>query len=94
MSQRVKTSARGLVLPQSSSPENGHLRKKYPYPTTGKRNAQRLNQWKAKRNEAVVDTKVNVEAQTENRNTQRDETTQTDQQNSHDQVLHKPHRVI
>ena len=28
MSQRVKTSARGLVLPRSSSPENGHLRKK------------------------------------------------------------------
>jgi hypothetical protein len=27
MSQRVKMSARGLVLPQSSSPENGHLRK-------------------------------------------------------------------
>ena len=28
MSQRVKTSARGLVLPRSSSPKNGHLRKK------------------------------------------------------------------
>jgi hypothetical protein len=28
MSQRVKRSARGLVLPRSSSPENGHLRKK------------------------------------------------------------------
>ena len=27
MSQRVKTSVRGLVLPRSSSPENGHLRK-------------------------------------------------------------------
>jgi hypothetical protein len=27
MSQRVKTSARGLVLPRSSSPENGYLRK-------------------------------------------------------------------
>jgi hypothetical protein len=27
MSQRVKTSARGLVLPRSSSPENDHLRK-------------------------------------------------------------------
>jgi hypothetical protein len=27
MSQRVKTSACGLVLPRSSSPENGHLRK-------------------------------------------------------------------
>jgi hypothetical protein len=29
MSQRVKTSARGLVLPRSSSPENGHLRKNH-----------------------------------------------------------------
>ena len=29
MSQRVKTSARGLVLPRSSSPENGHLRKNF-----------------------------------------------------------------
>jgi hypothetical protein len=27
MSQRVKTSARGFVLPRSSSPENGHFRK-------------------------------------------------------------------
>ena len=27
MSQRVKTSARELVSPLSSSPENGHLRK-------------------------------------------------------------------
>jgi len=27
MSQRVKTSARELVLPRSSQPENGHLRK-------------------------------------------------------------------
>jgi len=27
MSQRVKTSARELVLPRSSSPENGYLRK-------------------------------------------------------------------
>jgi hypothetical protein len=27
MSQRVKTSARGLVLPRSSPPENGHLQK-------------------------------------------------------------------
>ena len=27
MSQRVKTSAHGLILPQSSPPENGHLQK-------------------------------------------------------------------
>jgi hypothetical protein len=34
MSQRVKTSARGPVLPRSSSPENGHLRKNYVSSTT------------------------------------------------------------
>ena len=39
-------------------------------------------------------TKVNAEAQTDNRNTQKDETTQTDQQNSHDQDQHKPPRVM
>jgi len=44
-------------------------KKKYLSPSTRKRNAQRINQWKAKRNEAVGDTKVNVEAQTENSNT-------------------------
>ena len=69
-------------------------KKKYLSPSTRKRNTQRLNQWKAKRNEAVVLTKVSAEAQTENHNTQTDETTQIDQQNSHDQVHHKPHRVI
>jgi hypothetical protein len=35
MSQRVKTSARGLVLPRSSSPENGHLRKNIGSPPSG-----------------------------------------------------------
>jgi hypothetical protein len=45
-----------------------------------KRNAQRINQWKAKRNEAVCDTKVNAQAQTENSNSLIDETTQIDQQ--------------
>jgi hypothetical protein len=58
-----------------------------------KRNAQRINQWKAKRNEAVGDTKVNAQAQTENSNSQIGETTQTDQQHSHDQVLHKPSTI-
>ena len=53
-------------------------KQKYLSTSTRKRNAQRINQWKAKRNEAVGDTKVNVEAQTENSNTQIDETTQTD----------------
>ena len=69
-------------------------KKKYISPSTRKQNTQRLNQWKAKRNETVVHTKVNAEAKRENRNTQIDETTQTDQQNSHDQVHHKPHRVM
>jgi len=39
-------------------------KKKYLSPSTRKRNAQRINQWKAKRNEAVGDTKVNAVAQT------------------------------
>ena len=65
---------------------NHLITKKYLPPSTRKRNAQRLNQWKAKRIEAVVYTKVNTEAQTENRNTQIDETTQTDQQSNHDQI--------
>ena len=55
-------------------------KKKYPSPSTRKRNAQRINQWKAKRNEAVSDTKVNAVAPTDNSNNQIDETTQTDQQ--------------
>ena len=42
MSQRVKTSARGLVLPRSSSPENGHLRKNFlAYPGSRVRQATR-----------------------------------------------------
>jgi len=48
-------------------------KKKYLSPSTRKRNAQRINQWKAKRNEAVGDTKVNAQAQTENSNSQIDE---------------------
>jgi len=59
-------------------------KKKYLSPSTRKRNTHRLNQWKAKRNEAVVYTRVNAEAQTENRTTLIDETTQTDQQHSHE----------
>ena len=68
-------------------------KKKYPSPSTRKRNAQRINQWKAKRNETVGDSKVNAQAQTENSNFHIDETTQTDQQHSHNQVLHKPPTV-
>ena len=59
-------------------------KKKYLSPSTRKRNTHHLNQWKAKRNEAVVYTRVNAEAQTENRTTLIDETTQTDQQHSHE----------
>jgi hypothetical protein len=43
-------------------------KKKYLSPSTRKRNAQRINQWKAKGNEAVGDTKVNSQTQTENSN--------------------------
>jgi hypothetical protein len=35
-------------------------KKKCLSPSTRKRNTQRINQWKAKRNEAVGDTKVNA----------------------------------
>ena len=55
-----------------------------------KRNAQRINQWKAKRNEAVGDNKIYAQTQTENSNSHIDETIQTDQLHSDDQVLHKP----
>jgi hypothetical protein len=64
--------------------------KKYISPSSRKRNAQRINQWKAKRDEAVGDNKLYTQAQTDNSNSRIDETTQTDQQHSHDQVLHKP----
>ena len=39
-------------------------------PSPSKRHAQRLNQWKAKRNQAVVNIKVHAEVQTDNLNTQ------------------------
>ena len=48
-------------------------KKKYLSPSTRKRNAQRINQWKAKRNEAVGDTKVNAQAQAGNSNSQIEE---------------------
>jgi hypothetical protein len=41
-------------------------KKKYISPSTRKRNTQRLNQWKAKRNGAVEDTRVNPQTKTEN----------------------------
>ena len=69
-------------------------KKKHRSPSTRKRNAQRLAQWKATRNQAVVNTNVQAETQIDNRNTQIDETTQTYQQNSHDLEHNTPPRVI
>jgi len=69
-------------------------KRKHPSASTRKRNA-RLNQLKAKkRNQAVFNIKVHAEAQTDNLNTQIDETTQTDQQSSHDLEHNTPPRVI
>ena len=69
-------------------------KKKHRSLSTRKRNAQRLTQWKAKRNQAVVNTKVQTETQTDDRNTQIDETTQSYRQNSHDLEHNTPPRVI
>jgi hypothetical protein len=44
------------------------------------RNTHCLNQWKAKRNQAVVDKKVHADAQIDNPYQQIDDTTQTDKQ--------------
>jgi hypothetical protein len=55
-------------------------KKKHLSPSTRKRNAQRLNQWKAKMNQAVVNIKVHAEAQIDN--TQIDDIAQTDQQST------------
>ena len=63
-------------------------------PSPSKRHAQRLNQWKAKRNQAVVNMKVHSEAQTDNLNSQIDDTTQTDKQISHDLDHNTPPRVL
>jgi hypothetical protein len=68
-------------------------KKKHIYPSTRKRNAQRLNQWKVKRNQAVVNIKVHAKAQTDNLNTQIYDTTQTDQQR-HDLDHNTPSRVL
>ena len=63
---------------------------KYLSPSTRKRNAKRINQWKAKRNEAVGDSKICAQTQTDDSNSITDETTQTEQLHSDDQALHKP----
>jgi hypothetical protein len=62
--------------------------------STRNRNAQRLTQRKATRNQDVVNTKVQTKTQTDDRNTQIDETTQSYQQNSHDLEHNTPPRVI
>ena len=49
-------------------------KKKHLSPFTRKRNAHCLNQWKAERNQAVVNIKVHAEAQTDNLNTQQSTT--------------------
>ena len=59
-------------------------------PSTRKRNAQRINQWKAKRNEAVGDSKICAQTQADDNNSVTDETTQTEQLHTDDQALHKP----
>ena len=52
--------------------------KKHLSPSTRKRNALRISQWKAKRYEAVVDTKTCVETQTDDKIPITDESTQTE----------------
>ena len=49
----------------SQTPEKKHLS-----PSTRKRNAPRLSQWKAKRNQAIVSLKVDAHAQTNNQSIQ------------------------
>jgi hypothetical protein len=65
-------------------------KKKHLSPSTRKRKAQRSNQWKAKRNEAVDDSKACAITQTYDSNSITDETTQTEQLHSDEQALHKP----
>jgi hypothetical protein len=65
-------------------------KKKRLSPSTRKRNAQRINQWKAKRNEGVGDSKICAPTQTNDSNSITDEITQTEQLHSDEQALHKP----
>ena len=64
-------------------------KKKHLSPSTRKRNAQRISQWKAKRNEAVEDAKTCVETQTDDRIPITDESTQTEI-HSDEQALYNP----
>ena len=63
--------------------------KKHLSPSTRKRNALRISQWKAKRYEAVVDTKTCVETQTDDSIPITDESTQTEIHND-ERALHNP----
>ena len=76
------TSKTGQVTSQAQ-------KKKHLSPSTRKRNAQRISQWKAKRNEAVDDSKTCAETQTDDSNSITDESTQTELHND-EQALHKP----
>jgi hypothetical protein len=64
-------------------------KKKHLSPSTRRRNAQRMDQWKAKR-EAVGDNTTCVQTQTADINPSTDETTQTDQHNSDAQAITIP----
>ena len=64
-------------------------KKKHLSPSTRKRNAQRISQWKAKRYEAVEDIKTCAETQTDDRIPITDESTQTEIHND-EQALHNP----
>jgi len=64
-------------------------KKKHLSPSTRRRNAQRMDQWKAK-GEAVGDNKTCVQTQTTDINPSTDETTQTEQLNSDAQAINIP----
>jgi hypothetical protein len=63
--------------------------KKYLSPSTRRRNAKRMDQWKAK-GEVVGENTTCVQTQTAAINLSQDETTQTDQHNSDAQAINIP----
>jgi hypothetical protein len=67
--------------------------KKHLSPSTRRRNAQRMDQWKAKK-EAVGDSKTCVQTQTDDTNPSTDETMQKDQLNSDAQAINIPTVLI
>jgi hypothetical protein len=64
-------------------------KKKHLSPSTRRRNAKRMDQWKAKR-EAVGENTACVQTQTADINPSTDETTQIDQHNSDAQAINIP----